>query len=64
MFEHPVVSLPTQPGCQRQDRLGDMAADASRAPTINSTSVSRPTSGLDCTISPTDLQMVVGKLVS
>jgi hypothetical protein len=25
-FEHPVVSLPTKPRCQRQDRLRDMAA--------------------------------------
>jgi hypothetical protein len=26
VFEHPVVSLPAQPRCQRQDRLRDMAA--------------------------------------
>jgi hypothetical protein len=26
VFEHPVVSLPAEPRCQRQDRLRDMAA--------------------------------------
>src|SRR4051812_16451980 len=55
-FEHPVC----QPSRGVSARIACVTSDASRAPTINSTSVSRPASGLDCTISPTHLQRVAG----
>src|SRR4051795_10133239 len=55
-FEHPVCQLSHGVSA----RIACVTSDASRAPTINSTSVSRPASGLDCTISPTHLQRVAG----
>src|SRR3954468_9234352 len=61
-FEHPVCQ-PSR-GVSASTAWVTWPPDPSRAPTISSKSVSRAASGLDCTISPTHLQRVVGKPVS
>src|SRR3954462_9011014 len=56
LFEHPVC----QPSRGVSTAWVTCPPDASRAPTISSNSVSRATSGLDCTISPTHRQRAAG----
>ena len=64
VFEHPVVSLPAQPRCQRQDRLRDMAARCQQG--ADDQLQKRQPPGLRAGLHhpPTHLQRVIGKLVS
>ena len=63
-LKHPVVGLPTQPWCQRQDGPRDLPAWASTAPIISSAMVLRAGPGTDSTISRTHADSVGGKPVS